>query len=141
MVNADGFIRDLREGYDTRLAERGQNLSQGQRQLLAFARVLARKPQILVLDEATASIDTATELLIQDAIHSLTEGRTSIVIAHRLQTIQECDRVLVLHHGRVAELGTHDELIARRGIYYTLHELQFQDASGVLTEGSSANAG
>ena len=141
MVNADRFIRDLREGYDTRLAERGQNLSQGQRQLLAFARVLARKPQILVLDEATASIDTATELLIQDAIHSLTEGRTSIVIAHRLQTIQECDRVLVLHHGRVAELGTHDELIARRGIYYTLHELQFQDASGVLAEGGSANAG
>ena len=82
---------------------------------------------VLVLDEATSSIDTGTELVIQDALHKLTEGRTSIIIAHRLQTIQECDRVLVLHHGVVKELGTHEELIAHRGIYYTLHELQFQD--------------
>jgi|TARA_B100000315_G_scaffold78674_1_gene72056 ATP-binding cassette subfamily B protein len=126
-VNADGFIRQLPDGYDTHLAERGQNLSQGQRQLLAFARVLAADPEILVLDEATASIDTATELVIQDALHKLTEGRSSIIIAHRLQTIQECDRILVLHHGIVREFGTHDELIAKRGIYYTLHELQFQD--------------
>ena len=108
------------------LSERGQNLSQGQRQLLAFARVLAADPEILVLDEATASIDTETELLIQDALRKLTAGRTSILIAHRLQTIQEADRVLVLHHGRVEELGTHDELLARRGLYYTLHTLQFQ---------------
>jgi ATP-binding cassette subfamily B multidrug efflux pump len=125
-VNADEFIRSLPDGYDTVLSERGQNLSQGQRQLLAFARVLAADPEILVLDEATASIDTETELLIQDALRKLTTGRTSILIAHRLQTIQEADRVLVLQHGRVEELGTHEELLARRGLYYTLHTLQFQ---------------
>ena len=128
VVNADPFIQELEDGYDTELAERGHNLSQGQQQLLAFARVLAADPEILVLDEATSSIDTGTELIIQDALHKLTEGRTSIIIAHRLQTIQECDRVLVLHHGIIRELGTHDELIAQRGIYYTLHELQFQDS-------------
>lgn len=128
-VNADGFIRALPLGYDTELAERGQNLSQGQRQLLAFARVLAADPEILVLDEATASIDTETELLIQDALRKLTAGRTSIIIAHRLQTIQEADRVLVLHHGEVAEIGTHEQLLAHKGLYYTLHALQFQDIS------------
>ncbi len=126
-VNADQFIRSLPDGYDTVLSERGQNLSHGQRQLLAFARVLAiRIRKSCVLDEATASIDTETELLIQDALRKLTAGRTSILIAHRLQTIQEADRVLVLHHGRVEELGTHEELLARRGLYYTLHTLQFQ---------------
>ena len=128
-VNADGFISALPDGYATRLSERGQNLSQGQRQLLAFARVLAANPEILILDEATASIDTETELLIQDALRKLTAGRTSILIAHRLQTIQEADRVLVLHHGRVQELGTHEQLIEARGLYYTLHTLQFQDVS------------
>jgi len=128
-VNADGFIRRLPQGYDTPLVERGSNLSQGQRQLLAFARVLAADPEILVLDEATASIDTETELLIQDALRKLMAGRTSILIAHRLQTIQEADRVLVLHHGEVKELGTHEELLAQKGLYYTLHELQFQDVT------------
>jgi ATP-binding cassette, subfamily B, multidrug efflux pump len=128
-VNAHGFISNLPDGYETQLSERGQNLSQGQRQLLAFARVLAANPEILVLDEATASIDTETELLIQDALRKLTTGRTSILIAHRLQTIQEADRVLVLHHGRVEEIGTHEELLARQGLYYTLHTLQFQDIS------------
>jgi ATP-binding cassette subfamily B protein len=128
-VNAHRFIENLPDGYDTRLSERGQNLSQGQRQLLAFARVLAADPEILVLDEATASIDTETELLIQDALRKLTAGRTSILIAHRLQTIQEADRVLVLHHGRVQELGTHEELLAAEGLYYTLHTLQFQDVT------------
>ena len=127
-VNADRFIRELPDGYDTELAQRGHNLSQGQQQLVAFARVLAADPEILVLDEATSSIDTGTELIIQDALHKLTEGRTSIIIAHRLQTIQECDRVLVLHHGTVKELGTHEELIALGGIYHTLNELQFQDS-------------
>ncbi|MEM9623923.1 MAG: ABC transporter ATP-binding protein, partial [Pseudomonadota bacterium] len=126
-VNAHGFISNLPQGYDTPLTERGQNLSQGQRQLLAFARVLAADPEILVLDEATASIDTETELLIQDALRQLTEGRTSILIAHRLQTIQEADRVLVLHRGRVEELGTHQELLQAEGLYATLHSLQFQD--------------
>jgi ATP-binding cassette subfamily B multidrug efflux pump len=128
-VNAHGFISALPDGYATRLSERGQNLSQGQRQLLAFARVLAANPEILILDEATASIDTETELLIQDALRKLTAGRTSILIAHRLQTIQEADRVLVLHHGRVQELGTHEELLEARGLYYTLHTLQFQEVS------------
>ena len=127
-VNADRFIQELPDGYEAELSERGHNLSQGQQQLLAFARVLASDPEILVLDEATSAIDTGTELVIQEALHKLTEGRTSIIIAHRLQTIQECDRVLVLHHGAVKELGTHAELIAKRGIYYTLNELQFQDS-------------
>jgi len=126
-VNAHDFITALADGYDSELTERGQNLSQGQRQLLAFARVLAANPEILVLDEATANIDTETELLIQDALRRLTEGRTSILIAHRLQTIQEADRVLVLHHGEVEELGTHEELLAAQGLYHTLHQLQFQD--------------
>jgi ATP-binding cassette subfamily B protein len=125
-VNAHPFIQQLPQGYDSPLTERGQNLSQGQRQLLAFARVLAADPEILVLDEATANIDTETELLIQEAVERLTKGRTSIIIAHRLQTIQEADRVLVLNHGEVAEIGSHDELLAADGLYATLHSLQFQ---------------
>lgn len=125
-VNAHSFIERLAHQYDTRLSERGQNLSQGQRQLLAFARVLASDPEIFVLDEATANIDTNTELLIQDAFRKITENRTSIIIAHRLQTIQDCDRVLVMDHGQVAEIGTHDELLEAGGIYATLHSLQFQ---------------
>jgi len=129
LVHAHDFIARLPRGYDEPLIERGGNLSQGQRQLLAFARVLAADPEILVLDEATASIDTETELLIQDALRVLTKGRTSIVIAHRLQTIQEADRVLVLQHGEVKEIGTHDELLARPGVYRTLYELQFQDTA------------
>ena len=128
-VNAHGFISQIEGGYDALLAERGANLSQGQRQLLAFARVLAANPEILVLDEATASIDTETELLIQDALQKLMEGRTSILIAHRLQTIQEADRVLVLVDGEVKELGAHDDLIRSGGVYATLHALQFQDVA------------
>jgi ATP-binding cassette subfamily B protein len=125
-VNAHEFISALPEGYQTELSERGANLSQGQRQLLAFARVLAANPEILVLDEATANIDTHTEQLIQDALLKLTEGRTSIIIAHRLQTIQEADRILVMDSGRVAELGSHAELLAAGGLYANLHRLQFQ---------------
>ena len=125
-VNAHDFISQLPLAYDSPLTERGQNLSQGQRQLLAFARVLAANPEILVLDEATANIDTETELLIQEAVERLTKGRTSIIIAHRLQTIQEADRVLVLDQGQVAEIGNHEELLAAGGLYATLHSLQFQ---------------
>ena len=129
-VNAHSFIDALPLGYDTVLSERGQNLSQGQRQLLAFARVLAADPEILVLDEATANIDTETELLIQDALEKITRGRTSIVIAHRLQTIQEADRVLVFNNGIIEELGSHQELLQANGLYATLHKLQFQEERG-----------
>jgi ATP-binding cassette subfamily B protein len=129
LVNADKFIDTLPNGYDEQLVERGQNLSQGERQLLAFARVLAADPEILILDEATASIDTETEQIIQTALKKIMQDRTSILIAHRLQTIQEADRILVLKDGEVKELGGHDELMAQKGIYYTLNQLQFQDAS------------
>lgn len=125
-VNAHDFIMNLPHGYDTPLLERGSNLSQGQRQLLAFARVLAADPEVLVLDEATASIDTETELLIQDGLQKLLVNRTAILIAHRLQTIQQADKVLVLEGGKVAEYGTHAELLELQGLYHTLHELQFQ---------------
>jgi ATP-binding cassette subfamily B protein len=126
-VNAHGYISALPNGYDTELLERGANLSQGQRQLLAFARVLAADPEVLVLDEATASIDTETELLIQDGLHKLMENRTAILIAHRLQTIQQADKILVLQHGEVIEYGSHAELLKIKGLYHTLHNLQFQD--------------
>lgn len=125
-VNADSFIESLPGQYDAPLVERGQNLSQGQRQLLSFARVLAADPEILVLDEATASIDTETEQIIQVALREIMKGRTSILIAHRLQTISEADRILVLKNGEVKELGSHDELMALKGVYYTLTQLQFQ---------------
>jgi len=128
-VNADAFIRRLPQGYDTPLVERGRNLSHGQRQLLAFARVLAVDPDILILDEATASVDTETELVIQDALRKLTQGRTSIIIAHRLQTIREANRIVVLAHGEVREIGSHEELIAQGGLYATLYELQVQETA------------
>ena len=127
LVHADAFIEALPERYETPLAERGANLSQGQRQLLAFARTLAADPQILVLDEATASIDTETERLVQEAIATITQGRTSIVIAHRLQTIEDADRILVLEGGRIRELGSHGDLLAAGGLYARLHAMQFQE--------------
>lgn len=126
-VHADAFIRRLPEGYATKLEERGATLSTGERQLLSFARALAFDPRVLILDEATSSVDGATERLIQDALRALLAGRTSIVIAHRLSTIQRADRILVLHHGQVAEEGTHAELLARGGLYAKLHRLQFRD--------------
>ena len=129
IANAHNFICEMPKGYQSSLSERGQNISQGQRQLLAFARVLASDPEILVLDEATANVDTETELLIQDALRKLTEGRTSIIIAHRLQTIQDADRVVVLDRGRVVEAGSQQELLERRGTYFNLHRLQFQETS------------
>jgi len=130
-VNAHGFISSLRDGYDTLLQERGTNLSQGERQLLAFARVLAADPEVLVLDEATASIDTETERLIQDGLEKLMVDRTAILIAHRLQTIQQANKILVLQSGKVIEYGTQQELLELKGLYQTLHELQFQDLKTV----------
>ena len=126
-VQATPFIERLPEGFDTHLNERGQNLSQGERQLLAFARVLVADPEILVLDEATASIDTQTEAVVQSALETLMHGRTAIIIAHRLQTIQSADRIVVLKHGEIREVGRHQELMAAKGIYYTLSQLQFQE--------------
>ncbi len=127
IVNADAFIRRLERGYDTRVGERGSSLSVGQKQLLAFARALARAPRILVLDEATSSIDTETELLIRDALEKLLRGRTSVVIAHRLSTVQNADRIIVLHRGRIREMGTHQQLLRLRGIYWRLFQLQYKD--------------
>ena len=125
LVHADHFIKRLPHAYDEPVMERGATLSTGERQLLAFARALICNPQILVLDEATASIDTETERLIQDAINRLLSNRTSLIIAHRLSTIQRCDRILVFHHGRLREVGTQEELLALRGIYYRLYQLQY----------------
>lgn len=126
-VNAAPFISKLPGEFQYDVGERGGNLSTGQRQLLAFARALAHDPQILVLDEATSSVDTASEVLIQDAIIKLMEDRTSIVIAHRLSTVQHADRIIVMHHGEIREMGTHQELLAQRGLYYTLYRLQYKD--------------
>ncbi|HPZ12637.1 MAG TPA: ABC transporter ATP-binding protein [Bacillota bacterium] len=126
-VNADHFISKLPNGYDEPVTERGSTLSAGQRQLLAFARALASDPSILVLDEATANIDTETELLIQDALPKLIAGRTTIVVAHRLSTIQHADKIIVIHKGRIREEGTHQELLAKRGLYYDLYRLQYKD--------------
>ncbi|NLJ79516.1 MAG: ABC transporter ATP-binding protein [Firmicutes bacterium] len=126
-VNADHFIRNLPQDYEEPVMERGATLSAGQRQLLAFARALAFDPAILVLDEATASIDTETEELIQDALPRLLKGRTSLVVAHRLSTIQDADNIIVLHRGKIREMGTHQELLAQKGFYYNLFLLQYKD--------------
>ncbi len=125
-VNAHGFIMKLDKGYDTVLEERGSGLSIGQRQLLAFARTMVSMPKILILDEATSSIDTHTELLVQDGIKTLLEGRTSFVIAHRLSTIQSADRIFVIDNGGIVEQGSSEELIARKGAYYELYMAQFK---------------
>ncbi len=126
-VQAGEFIRELPMGYDEEVKERGATLSGGQRQLLAFARAVAFDPKILILDEATANIDSQTESLIQRSIDRLLAGRTSIVIAHRLSTIRNCDNILVLHKGRVVEQGAHEELLAKQGLYYALYTLQFSE--------------
>jgi len=127
-VHADAFIDRLPDGYQTAVAERGSTLSVGQKQLLSFARALAFDPRVLILDEATSSVDTETELLIRDALHVLMAGRTTIAVAHRLSTIQDMDRILVFHKGQLREAGTHQELLAERGIYFKLFELQYKSA-------------
>jgi ATP-binding cassette subfamily B protein len=124
-VHADSFVDRLPNGYQSAVAERGSTLSVGQKQLLSFARALAFDPRVLILDEATSSVDTETELLIRDALHVLMKGRTTIAIAHRLSTIQDMDRIFVLHKGKLREQGTHQELLAQRGIYFKLFELQY----------------
>jgi ATP-binding cassette subfamily B protein len=126
-VHADGFIQRLPAGYASPVAERGSTLSVGQKQLLSFARALAFDPRILILDEATSSVDTETELLIRDALHVLMAGRTTIAIAHRLSTIQDMDQILVLHKGELRESGSHQQLLAKRGLYFKLYQLQYKD--------------
>ena len=127
VIGADRFIQRLPDGYRHVLGERGRSLSVGERQLLSFARALARDPAILVLDEATSSVDTEAEAQIQAAIARLMAGRTSLVVAHRLSTILHANEILVLHHGEIREQGTHAELLARGGLYRRLYELQIQD--------------
>jgi len=134
-VHADRFIASLPDGFDSPVAERGATFSVGQRQLLSFARALAHQPSVLVLDEATSSIDTDTEQLIQDALRVLMSGRTTIAIAHRLSTVQDMDAILVFHKGRLRETGSHQELLAQRGLYFTLYQLQYRDQEAAAPVG------
>ncbi len=126
-VGAHKFIEKLPKQYDEQVMEKGATLSVGQRQLISFARALAYDPQILILDEATSSVDTETEIIIQEAIQKLLKGRTSIVIAHRLSTIQNADKIIVMHKGEIREMGSHQELLSKKGIYYKLYQLQYKD--------------
>jgi ATP-binding cassette subfamily B protein len=127
MVGADRFIVHLPKGFAEEVRERGVNFSVGERQLISFARAVAFDPEVLVLDEATSSVDTASERLIQEGLQGLLTGRTSLVVAHRLSTVRDADRIVVIHKGEKAEEGSHDELMARQGLYYRLYQLQFKD--------------
>jgi ATP-binding cassette, subfamily B, multidrug efflux pump len=126
-VNLADFIRTLPRGFKEEVRERGSTLSTGQKQLISFARALAHDPKILILDEATSSVDTETEFRVRDALSRMVEGRTSVIIAHRLSTIQRADKIIVMHKGQLREMGTHQELLAQRGIYYKLYQLQYKD--------------
>ncbi|MBK9226068.1 MAG: ABC transporter ATP-binding protein [Ignavibacteria bacterium] len=126
----DEFLSSMPEGLGRKVNERGSTLSVGQKQLVSFARALANDPSILILDEATSSVDTNTEILIQTAIKKLIEGRTSIVIAHRLSTIQNCDKIIVMHKGEIKEMGSHQELLEKEGLYYKLYQLQYKEGAG-----------
>jgi ATP-binding cassette subfamily B protein len=127
-VCADDFIREFDQGYQTEVNERGSKLSQGQRQLISFARTLLANPRILILDEATSSIDAQTERLLQKGLNELLKGRTSFIIAHRLSTVKNCDRIMYVSNKGIAESGSHDELIARRGLYHRLYTAQKMEA-------------
>jgi ATP-binding cassette subfamily B protein len=126
-VNVDDFIRTLPGAYAEPLRERGAGLSTGQKQLINFARALAHRPGILILDEATSSVDTDTEFRVRAALEKMVEGRTSVVIAHRLSTVQRADVILVMHRGQLREMGSHQELLAMHGIYWKLYQLQYKD--------------
>jgi ATP-binding cassette subfamily B protein len=126
-VNLLDYIRSLPDGFAQPVRERGNGLSTGQKQLINFARALAHNPRFLILDEATSSVDTDTEMRVRDALARLVEGRTSIIIAHRLSTIQRADRIFVMHKGQLRETGTHQQLLALRGIYWKLYQLQYRD--------------
>jgi len=139
-VNLADFIRTLPKGFDEEVRERGSTLSTGQKQLISFARALAHEPKILILDEATSSVDTETEFRVRDALARMVEGRTSLIIAHRLSTIQRADKIIVMHKGQVREMGTHQELLAQRGIYYKLYQLQYKEQE-VGDVAAPANAG
>ncbi|HEX5426225.1 MAG TPA: ABC transporter ATP-binding protein [Candidatus Acidoferrales bacterium] len=136
-VGLGSFLDQLPQGIETAVTERGATLSVGQRQLLSFARALAHNPKFLILDEATSSVDTKTEILIREALDRLLEGRTALVIAHRLSTIQHADRILVFHKGRLREQGSHQELLALRGIYYRLYQLQYKEQELAIPTGAS----
>jgi ATP-binding cassette subfamily B multidrug efflux pump len=140
-VNLADFIRALPKGFDEEVRERGSTLSTGQKQLISFARALAHEPKILILDEATSSVDTETEFRVRDALSRMVEGRTSLIIAHRLSTVQRADKIIVMHKGQVREMGTHQQLLAERGIYFKLYQLQYKDQEiGVARAPSPANA-
>jgi ATP-binding cassette subfamily B multidrug efflux pump len=126
-VNLTDFIRALPKGFDEEVRERGSTLSTGQKQLISFARALAHEPKILILDEATSSVDTETEFRVRDALNRMVEGRTSLIIAHRLSTVQRADKIIVMHKGQVREMGTHQQLLAQHGIYFKLYQLQYKD--------------
>ncbi len=140
-VNLGDFIRALPNGFNEEVRERGSTLSTGQKQLISFARALAHEPRILILDEATSSVDTDTEFKVRDALGRMVEGRTSLIIAHRLSTVQRADKIIVMHKGQVREMGTHQELLANRGIYFKLYQLQYKDQELNLARAPSPTNG
>jgi len=139
-VNLADFIRTLPGGFQEEVRERGSTLSTGQKQLISFARALAHNPKILILDEATSSVDTETEFRVRDALNRMVEGRTSLIIAHRLSTVQRADKIIVMHKGQVREMGSHQQLLAQRGIYYKLYQLQYKDQEVAAGPQVTANA-